>query len=131
MGVKPVTLAKAADIRRLLTDWPGGLMKIEMYTKDHCPYCTHARALLRQYGVEIIEYDVTHDATRVSEMVDRSLGQWTVPQIFFDNVPMGGCDDLRILHHRNLLQQMIEQNSAIEIPLAAVNDPDLGLKNRC
>ena len=94
-------------------------MKIEIYTKEHCPYCSHARALLQQYGVDFIEYDVTHDAIKISEMVDRSMGQWTVPQIFFDDVPMGGCDDLRILHHRELLQAMFDQDSALEIPLAA------------
>ncbi len=103
-------------------------MKIEMYTKDHCPYCSHARALLQQYGVDFVEYDVTHDAARISEMVDRSLGQWMVPQIFFDGVPMGGCDDLRILHHRGLLQGMFDQDNALEIPLAADGNNGLRLK---
>jgi len=104
-------------------------MKIEIYTKDHCPYCSHATALLEQYGVEFAEYDVTHDAVRISEMVDRSLGQWMVPQIFFDGVSVGGCDDLRILHHRNLLQTIFEQDSVFEIPLAVTGERDHQLKN--
>lgn len=82
-------------------------MKVEMYTKKHCPYCTHAKALLVQYGVDLIEYDVTHDAMKVSEMVDRAVGHWTVPQIFFDDKPMGGCDELRILHHMEQLGKLL------------------------
>lgn len=87
-------------------------MKIEMYTKEHCPYCTHAKALLAKYGVEFLEYDVTHDSGKISEMVDRGLGQWTVPQIFFDNTPIGGCDDLRILHYQEQLGEMLGLSTA-------------------
>ncbi|OED38974.1 glutaredoxin 3 [Chromatiales bacterium (ex Bugula neritina AB1)] len=87
-------------------------MKVEMYTKAACPYCGHAKSLLRQYGVEVIEHDVTHDAGKVSEMVDRSLGRWTVPQIFFNGVPMGGCDDLHTLHYAGQLEDLLNDGYA-------------------
>ncbi len=84
-------------------------MKIEMYTKDHCPYCDHAKALLDRYEASFTEYNVTCDAEKISEMVDRAQGRWTVPQIFIDDVPMGGCDDLFILHHTDQLAGLLSE----------------------
>lgn len=84
-------------------------MKVEMYSKNYCPYCNHARSMLQHYGVEVIEYDVTHDAGKISEMVDRALGRWTVPQIFINDVPIGGCDDLYTLHHTGHLSDILSE----------------------
>lgn len=69
------------------------MKKIEIYTKDYCPYCHHAKDLLRAKGVEFVEYDVTTNALKEKEMRDRS-GRTTVPEIFVDDQLIGGCDDL-------------------------------------
>jgi glutaredoxin 3 len=66
---------------------------VEIYTKSYCPYCQRAKELLRIKGVAFTEYDVTQDAAKEAEMRQRS-GRQTVPEIFIDNVLLGGCSDL-------------------------------------
>lgn len=81
-------------------------MKLEIYSKDWCPYCAKAKALLRSEGIGYEEFDVTHDKGREQEMVDRS-GRRTVPQLFLDGQPLGGYDDLAKLHGQGLLKSML------------------------
>jgi len=69
------------------------MKRIEIYTKSYCPFCQRAKELLRIKGVPFVEHDVTTDPLREQEMRDRS-GRTTVPEIFVDDVLLGGCDDL-------------------------------------
>jgi glutaredoxin 3 len=73
------------------------MARVEIYTKVFCPYCSRALALLRGKGVEIEEYDITMDSAKRSEMIERSSGRMTVPQIFIDGLHIGGSDDLAAL----------------------------------
>ena len=47
---------------------------VEMYTKDYCPYCSKAKALFEQLGVEVMEYDIQHDQARFDELQERAPG---------------------------------------------------------
>ncbi len=67
--------------------------KVEIYTKSWCPYCARAKDHLDFKGVRYEEIDVTTDAFREMEMVNRS-GRHTVPQIFINDQHLGGNDDL-------------------------------------
>ena len=68
---------------------------ILLYTMGHCPYCRRAKALLREKGVtEWQEYDLEIVPNRRSEMIRKSSGRKTVPQIFIGNTHVGGADDL-------------------------------------
>ncbi len=67
--------------------------KIEIYTRDWCPYCRKAKAFLTSKNLSYVEYDVDDKEIR-EEMVQRSGGQETVPQIFIDENHIGGYDDL-------------------------------------
>ncbi len=82
-------------------------MKIEIYTKDYCPYCHKAKALLEEKGVPFTEYDVTHDEEKYNEMVKRS-GRTTVPEIFIEGELVGGCDDLFALEERGELDTLLK-----------------------
>jgi len=73
------------------------MARVEIYTKVFCPYCSRALALLRGKGVEMEEYDITMDSAKRSEMIERSSGRMTVPQIFIDGLHIGGSDDLAAL----------------------------------
>ena len=70
------------------------LAKVEIYTKDWCPYCVRAKRLLAENGVEVVEYAVDLGGNKKSEMIDRAGGRTTVPQIFIGGNHVGGCDDL-------------------------------------
>jgi len=68
--------------------------KVVMYSKDYCPYCARAQALLAERGVtnlEIIRID--QDPAQRDVMIERT-GRRTVPQIFIGDTHVGGCDDL-------------------------------------
>lgn len=66
---------------------------IEIYTKDYCPFCFRAKALLDHLKLDYTNYEVTYSADKEIEMNKRS-GRFTVPQIFIDNQPIGGSDEL-------------------------------------
>ena len=70
------------------------MTKVVMYSKDYCPYCSRANALLTERGVtdlEIIRID--QDPAQREAMIERT-GRRTVPQIFIGDTHIGGCDDL-------------------------------------
>ncbi len=67
--------------------------KIEIYTKEWCPYCRRAKAMLRSLDLEYTDYDITNDEELYKEMVERS-GNKTIPQIFIDSENIGGYDAL-------------------------------------
>ena len=80
--------------------------KVEIYTKSWCPYCSRAKAHLARKGVDFTEIDVTTDAQREKEMVDRS-GRHTVPQIFAGDHHIGGSDDLIDTDRNGLLDSLL------------------------
>ncbi len=81
--------------------------RVEIYTKDYCPYCKRAKRLLAGKGIEFREFDVTHDVAGQEEMIERS-GRRTVPQIFIDGVHLGGSDDLVAYSRSGELDRQLE-----------------------
>ena len=79
---------------------------IEIYSKMWCPYCSRAKGLLDSKGLGYREVDVTVDAPREREMVERS-GRRTVPQIFIDGSAIGGYDDLARLDDDGELDRLL------------------------
>ena len=83
------------------------MARVEIYTKVFCPYCSRALALLRGKGVEMEEYDITMDSAKRSEMIERSNGRMTVPQVFINGQPIGGSDDLADLETKGGLDPLL------------------------
>lgn len=83
------------------------MTEIILYIKDYCPYCKQAKALLRQKGVEFIEYDIQHDPALVTAMINRSGGRRTVPQIFIGDTHVGGASDLFELNAKGGLDPIL------------------------
>jgi glutaredoxin 3 len=67
---------------------------VEIYSRDSCGYCRAAKALLQELGYEFTILDVSGDPQLYQQMLARSDGRYTVPQIFFDGVGIGGYTDL-------------------------------------
>ena len=71
------------------------MQAVKMYSTQACPYCVHAKALLKQRGVESIEdIRVDLDPAQRATMMQLTGGRRTVPQIFIGETYVGGCDDL-------------------------------------
>jgi len=73
------------------------MAKVEIYTGMFCGFCTAAKRLLAEKGVDFEETDVSSNSAKKQEMLARAHGSRTVPQIFIDNEHIGGCDDLYAL----------------------------------
>ncbi|MBN8832034.1 MAG: glutaredoxin 3 [Sphingomonadales bacterium] len=80
---------------------------VEIYTRAFCGYCARALALLREKGVEFEEYDLTMGGPQRAEMIERSGGRATFPQIFIDGKHIGGSDDLMALEAGGKLDEML------------------------
>jgi len=81
---------------------------VEIYSKSWCPFCLRAKRLLEEKGQEFVEFDVELDADKYDEMLDRSQGRWTVPEIFIDGELIGGFDELRALGASGRLDELLE-----------------------
>ncbi len=77
--------------------------RVEIYVSNFCPYCIRAKSLLKRKHVAFVEYNVQNDPERRAEMLRRSGGARTVPQIFINDRHVGGCDELHALERRGEL----------------------------
>lgn len=80
---------------------------VEIYTKAFCGYCARAKTLLERKGVSYDEYDITMGGPKRAEMLDRSKGGATVPQIFIDGSHVGGSDDLGRIDREGKLDALL------------------------
>lgn len=80
---------------------------VTVYSKDYCPYCVSAKQLLKHKGVEFTEYQVDRDQEKYREMLQKSNGGRTVPQIFIGDIHVGGSDELYALHRQDKLDALL------------------------
>lgn len=84
------------------------MQAVKMYSTQMCPYCQHAKALLKARGVEAIEdIRVDLDPAQRATMMQLAGGRRTVPQIFIGETYVGGCDDLVELDRRGGLVPLL------------------------
>lgn len=83
------------------------MKSVRMYTTPICPYCVRAKSLLAKKGVPVEEVDVFMDAAARDEMLEKSGGARTVPQIFIGDTHVGGCDELYALERAGKLDRLL------------------------
>lgn len=83
------------------------MAKVEIYTKMFCSYCTRAKSLLASKGVDFEEHDISLGGPKRAEMLERSGGRQTVPQIFINGAHVGGSDELAALERDGKLDAML------------------------
>ena len=81
--------------------------RVEIYTKFFCPYCTRAKSLLDRKGITYDEHDITMGGSGRTEMIARSGGGTTVPQIFVGTRHVGGSDDLAAADRSGELDRLL------------------------
>lgn len=82
------------------------MISVEIYMKTTCGYCIRARQLLESKQVEFVEYVIDVGGPKRLEMIQRSGGRTTVPQIFVRGRHIGGCDDLYALERDGKLNDL-------------------------
>ncbi len=80
---------------------------VEIYTKEFCGFCARAKRLLDEKGVAFEDHDITFGGPQRAEMLERSGGASTVPQIFIDGAHVGGSDDLAALEASGKLDALL------------------------
>lgn len=81
--------------------------QIVLYTKEYCPYCVRAKALLHQKKQTFTEFRIDLHPELRDEMMQKS-GRTTVPQIFINSQHIGGCDDLYALEAQGSLDALLK-----------------------
>ena len=83
------------------------MQPVKMYTTPICPYCVRAKALLTKKGVTWEEIDIFSDNGAREEMLSKSNGMRTVPQIFVGDTHVGGFDELYALDKAGKLDPLL------------------------
>jgi glutaredoxin 3 len=83
------------------------MASVVIYTRQGCSYCTAAKALLGRKNVDFIEHDATGKPELRAEMIEKSHGGTTFPQIFVNGRHVGGSDDLHALDRAGRLDPLL------------------------
>ena len=87
------------------------MARIEIYTTPFCPFCIRAKRLLDSENLFYEETDVSMSRALREAMSKRAEGRTSVPQIFIDDVPIGGSDELAQLHRLGKLHMLVGRAS--------------------
>jgi len=80
---------------------------VVIYTRPFCGYCARAIALLEQKGAAFTEVEAGMDPDKRREMIERSGGRNTFPQIFIGGTHIGGCDEMLALERAGKLDSLL------------------------
>ena len=83
------------------------MANVTIYTTKVCPYCVRAKQLLKGKGVEFSEVDISSDPELRMQVMEKSGGRRTVPQIFINDAPIGGYDDMAALDKSGELDKLL------------------------
>ena len=84
------------------------MKKIKIYTGPMCNYCEAAKRLLIRNNATYEEINISNVEGAMDEMIKKSNGKRTIPQIFFDENHIGGYDEVRALEKENKLQDLLK-----------------------
>ena len=83
------------------------MKQVEIYTGPLCAFCDRAKALLNKKGVSFKEINLASDPNKMDEMIKKTNGMRTIPQIFIDGHHIGGNDKLQALEHEGKLNSLL------------------------
>ena len=83
------------------------MAEVVIYTRDFCYYSDAARELLTRKGVTFKDINATGKRELRQEMIERSNGGSTFPQIFIGEAHVGGCDELYALEEDGKLDALL------------------------
>ena len=83
------------------------MTQVTIYTKPYCPFCIRAVSLLEEKGAAFTEIEAAFDPDKRQEMMARSGGRATFPQIFIGEDHIGGCDDMLALEREGKLDALL------------------------
>jgi len=83
------------------------MKKVIIYSGETCPHCSAAKALLKSKNVEYEEIDIWKDPAKAKEMLQKTNGARTIPQIFIGDHLVGGNDQLQEANRNGELDKLL------------------------
>ena len=83
------------------------MKKVIIYTGDLCVHCEWAIDLLNRKNIKFTEFNIAKDITKREEMLKKSNGARTVPQIFIGDHHVGGNVELQQLEKEGKLDSLV------------------------
>ena len=84
------------------------MKNVTIYTGPLCNFCDAAKRLLNRNNIPYKEINIAIEEGKMHEMLSKSNGKRTIPQIFFDNHHVGGYEELRALEKENKLENLLK-----------------------
>ena len=84
------------------------MKKVIIYTGQRCAHCEWAKELLNKKNVTFAEYNIAKDQSKMEEMLKKSNGVRTVPQIFIAEYHVGGNTELQALERQGKLDKLLK-----------------------
>ena len=84
------------------------MKNVTVYMGPMCNFCDAAKRLLNRNNIPYKEINITIEEDKMHEMLSKSNGKRTIPQIFFDNHHVGGYEELRALEKENKLENLLK-----------------------
>jgi len=84
------------------------MKNIVMYTGPLCNFCDAAKKLLVRNNLNFKEIDISSKDGLKEEMIKKANGKRTIPQIFFNDLHIGGYQELRELEKSNNLLNLVK-----------------------
>ena len=84
------------------------MKNIIMYTGTFCSFCEAAKRLFKRNNLNFEEIDISMEESLRDEMIKKSNGKRTIPQIFFNEYHVGGYQELRNLEKENKLKDLLK-----------------------
>ena len=85
------------------------MKNITIYSSNNCGYCELAKSLLDSLNYQYHEINIQKIPDKRDEMLRKSNGRRTVPQIFINDLHVGGYDELNKLHLKGKLTELINE----------------------
>ena len=84
------------------------MKNITVYMGPMCSYCDAAKRLLNKKNIPFKEINIALEEGKMEEMLKKSYGMKTIPQIFIEDHHIGGYDELRALESKNELDNLVK-----------------------
>jgi len=84
------------------------MKNVTVYMGPMCNFCDAAKRLLNRNNIPYKEINIAIEEDKMHEMLSKSNGKRTIPQIFFDNHHVGGYEELRALEKENKLENLLK-----------------------
>ena len=81
--------------------------EVVIYTTTYCGYCHRAKMLMEEKKIAFEEINLDLETERYEEMLSRSEGRRTVPQIFINGQGIGGWDEMYDLERKGQLDELL------------------------